>query len=134
MFEIAKNFPGLNPQHVTALEWFEAHKGQTIPWSEIQAYAEHGARLVNQAKGIYKPQYADYALSVRQTLNSPYADQEIIWDYGDRTVFTDYLPARSSTFARACPASVDGRGGLQLPRRKRRSRVGGRSVPSGGAQ
>jgi len=43
-----------------------------------QRNAEKGARLVNQAKGIYKPHYTDFALSVRQTLNSPYADKEVI--------------------------------------------------------
>jgi len=30
-----------------------------------------------QAKGIYKPHYGDYALSVRQTLGGPYADKEV---------------------------------------------------------
>ena len=35
-------------------------------------------RVVNQAKGIYKPAYTDYALSVRQTLDSPYADRPVV--------------------------------------------------------
>lgn len=65
-------------EHATALNWFRGHRGETISWSEIKDYAEKGARLVNQAKGIYKPHYMDYALSVRQTLNSPYADKEVI--------------------------------------------------------
>jgi putative restriction endonuclease len=29
------------------------------------------------SQGIYKPQYMEYALSVRQTLHSPYADKEV---------------------------------------------------------
>jgi putative restriction endonuclease len=51
--------------------------GRTVSWHDIQANAENGPRLVNQAKGIYKPHYTEYALSVRQTLESPYADQEV---------------------------------------------------------
>lgn len=47
-------------------------------WSTIKGHFDPGARLVNQAKGIYKPAYTDYTLSVRQTLNSPYADKEIV--------------------------------------------------------
>ncbi len=35
--------------------------------------------MVKQAKGIYKPHYTDYALSIRQTLKSPYADKEVDW-------------------------------------------------------
>ena len=64
-------------EHALALRWFRDQTGMTISWSEIQANAEKGARLVNQAKGIYKPHYSDYALSVRQTLGSPYADKEV---------------------------------------------------------
>ena len=37
-----------------------------------------GARLATQAKGIYKPRYTDFALSVRQTLDSPCADKEVV--------------------------------------------------------
>jgi putative restriction endonuclease len=61
-----------------ALEWFAAHTGQTVAWATLQEHANHGARLVNQAKGIYKPRYTDYALSVRQTLGGTYADKEVI--------------------------------------------------------
>jgi hypothetical protein len=64
-------------EHAAALRWFRDQTGKTVSWSEIQAHAERGARLVNQAKGIYKPHYTDYALSVRQTLKSPYADKEV---------------------------------------------------------
>ena len=63
--------------HATALHWFRDHAGQTLSWTAIKAQAESGPRLVNQAKGIYKPHYTDYALSVRQTLGGPYADREI---------------------------------------------------------
>jgi putative restriction endonuclease len=64
-------------EHFEALTWFHRQAGKRISWTEIKAHVDQGARLVNQAKGIYKPAYGDYALSVRQTLNSPYADREI---------------------------------------------------------
>ncbi len=69
----------LGGEHRAALEWFGANRGKIIPWSEIKGHTEKGARLVNQAKGIYKPHYTDYALSIRQTLKSPYADKEVDW-------------------------------------------------------
>lgn len=65
-------------EHLLALEWFAENRGKVIPWSIIKAQTENGFRLVNQAKGIYKPHYGDYALSVRQTLDGPYSDKELI--------------------------------------------------------
>jgi len=64
-------------EHGVALRWFRDHANQIVTWAEMQAHADRGARLVNQAKGIYKPHYMPYALSVRQTLESPYADKEV---------------------------------------------------------
>ena len=64
-------------EHAVALRWFRDRTGSIVSWSDIQAHADQGARLVNQAKGIYKPHYMEYALSVRQTLESPYADKEV---------------------------------------------------------
>lgn len=74
-------------EHAEALRWFRDHAGETLPWREIYANADHGPRLVNQAKGIYKPQHTNYALSVRQTLGGPYTDREVLrsedgaWSY-----------------------------------------------------
>jgi putative restriction endonuclease len=65
-------------EHAQALRWFRARAGQTVGWDEIKDHADQGARLVTQAKGIYKPRYTDFALSVRQTLDSPYADKEVV--------------------------------------------------------
>jgi putative restriction endonuclease len=64
-------------EHALAIRWFRDQTGQTVSWADMQAHADQGARLVNQAKGIYKPHYMEYALSVRQTLESPYADKEV---------------------------------------------------------
>jgi hypothetical protein len=73
------NFEELSQDHAAALKWFQDHRGQSIPWTSIVNFAgqEGGARLVTQAKGIYKPQGNEYALSVRQTLDSPYADKDV---------------------------------------------------------
>jgi hypothetical protein len=64
-------------EHALALRWFRDNADRTVSWAEMQAHADQGARLVNQAKGIYKPHHVEYALSVRQTLESPYADKEV---------------------------------------------------------
>lgn len=61
----------------TALQWFESHRGQTVPWKEIQAFSAQESRLVNQAKGIYKPAYTEYALSVRTIQDGPYPDKDV---------------------------------------------------------
>jgi putative restriction endonuclease len=37
-----------------------------------------GQRLATRAKGIYKPAGIAYALSIRETLNSPYHDREVL--------------------------------------------------------
>ncbi len=78
MVDFSELKQSLYDDHIQALEWFDRHQGRTLAWADIQGHADDGARLVNQAKGIYKPAYTDYTLSVRQTLNSPYADKEVI--------------------------------------------------------
>ncbi len=68
----------LGAEHRAALKWFAQNAGAIMPWREIEAQADQGRRLATLAKGIYKPAYTDFALSVRQTLNSPYADKEVV--------------------------------------------------------
>lgn len=63
--------------HREALDWFLDHKGQIVPWAEIQSFSEEKSRLVNQAKGIYKPAYGDYALSIRTIQDGPYPDKDV---------------------------------------------------------
>ncbi|EMG36627.1 HNH endonuclease [Desulfocurvibacter africanus PCS] len=63
----------LSPSHQAALQWFVDHQGQIVSWPEP---LPDGTFLVNRPKGIHKPKGWKYALSVRQTLNGPYADQE----------------------------------------------------------
>jgi hypothetical protein len=67
--------PALPPQHHTALEWFQEHAGQEVPWPQP---LPDGTLLASKAKGIYKPQWSKYALSVRQSLLGPYPDKEVI--------------------------------------------------------
>jgi hypothetical protein len=64
-------------EHRQALDWLAANTGKVISWSAIKALVDNGFRLVNQAKGIYKPHYTEYALTVRQTLDGPYADKDV---------------------------------------------------------
>lgn len=66
-------------QHREALLWFNEFRGQRIAWAQIRAHADSGARLVNQAKGIYKPAYTDLALSVRTIQDGPYPDKEVAY-------------------------------------------------------
>lgn len=63
----------LAPNHRDALLWFQEHQGKEVPWPKPMA---DGTFLVNKAKGIHKPAGLDYAVSVRQSLKSPYADEE----------------------------------------------------------
>lgn len=77
MTALTESINKVSGEHRIALEWFNAHRGQQVTWSAIQAEAEHGARLVAQAKGIYKPHYTVYSLSVRTLQEGPYPDKEV---------------------------------------------------------
>lgn len=69
----SKVLDSLLPQHKAALLWFHENEGTTQPWPRPMA---DGTFLASKAKGIYKPQWTDYALSIRQTLNGPYPDED----------------------------------------------------------
>lgn len=62
----------LPDRHRAALQWFIDHAGLGHPWPDP---LPDGTFLTTKAKGIYKPEWSRYALSVRQTINSPYPDQ-----------------------------------------------------------
>lgn len=72
--DILQHHEVLDPRHRRALEWFLDHEGQLVPWP---APLGDGTLLATKAKGIYKPQWSRYALSVRQTLDGPYPDHAI---------------------------------------------------------
>lgn len=63
----------LTEQHRRHLLWFVENEGQVLGW---QAIGGSDLRVANIPKGIYKPAWTKYALSVKQTLNSPYADRD----------------------------------------------------------
>ena len=60
-------------RHTAALTWFQENAGTTQGWPGSISYrSDDGASdpllLANQPKGIYKPKWSQYALSVRQSL------------------------------------------------------------------
>ncbi|MCI4319782.1 MAG: HNH endonuclease [Thermoplasmata archaeon] len=73
--------------------------GQILPSEELQATI----RGFQSQRGIYKPAGSNYALWIRQTLTSPYADKRIEW-----------RPDGSWTYFYS-PESRDGRADLSLP-------------------
>lgn len=68
----------MSPDHETRLRWFQNHAGHTVTWQELQSSPR---LLVTTAKGIFKPKDLEYALSVRQTLDSPYLDEDPVYQY-----------------------------------------------------
>jgi putative restriction endonuclease len=76
----------LNAQHRKALNWFLENTGKVVSWP---GKMPDGTLLVTQAKGIYKPKWSKYTLSIRQTIGGPYPDKDpIIRD--DGTWFYQY--------------------------------------------
>lgn len=66
MPEILDTIKGLSNVHLAALQWFEDRRGERVSWAEMKELADQkGVRLSTAAKGIYKPSYTDFALSVR---------------------------------------------------------------------
>ena len=61
----------LPDRHHSALRWFAERAGTNQHWPEPLS---DGTLLAMKPKGIYKPQWTEYALSVRQTLGGPYND------------------------------------------------------------
>jgi hypothetical protein len=53
-----------SPEHVRCLQWFEDHVGGEVRFNQLEA---DGIKLVTQFKGIFKPQWMPYVLSIRTT-------------------------------------------------------------------
>lgn len=70
---IEKLLEHLPPRHKEALIWFIRKAGTEQSWPKP---LPDGTILATKAKGIYKPGWAKYALSVRQTLDGPYPDRD----------------------------------------------------------
>ncbi|MFT6914054.1 MAG: putative restriction endonuclease [Motiliproteus sp.] len=78
----------LSAQHQTALTWFQQQRGSLVSWP---AKLDDDTFLVTKTKEVYKPSWSHYALSVRQTLNSPCADEEPVV-YPDGSWTYRYFP------------------------------------------
>jgi hypothetical protein len=74
----------LPERHRSALTWFSNQAGKEQSWLKPLA---DGTLLASKAKGIYKPSWSRYALSIRQSFHSPYPDKEPVvrangtWSY-----------------------------------------------------
>nr|WP_180203844.1 DUF2002 family protein [Pseudomonas sp. SbOxS1]NYU03606.1 DUF2002 family protein [Pseudomonas sp. SbOxS1] len=60
--------------HSKLLGWLSRHTGKELTWEQLQ---QAPSTVTISAKGIYKPKELMYALSIRQTLDSPYSDQQL---------------------------------------------------------
>jgi putative restriction endonuclease len=63
----------LTKQHRYALLWFLRHANTIQSWPEPLS---DGTFLATRAKGIYKPAWSEYALSIRETLGDNYPDHD----------------------------------------------------------
>jgi hypothetical protein len=74
----------LPERHQSALQWFVDRVGTEQNWPNP---LPDGTILATRAKGIYKPGWTQYALTIRQTLSSSYPDREPVlrpdgsWSY-----------------------------------------------------
>lgn len=85
----------LDEAHRQALDWFATRTGHEIDWPKPL----DGLFLLNKAKGIHKPAGWQYALSLRQVLDGPYADGEIA-EFGDGNWSYDYYQEGADPAAR----------------------------------
>ncbi|MFJ2522071.1 DUF2002 family protein [Pseudomonas sp. Irchel s3f19] len=64
--------------HYELLSWFEQYAGQELTWNQLQ---KAPSTVAISAKGIFKPEGLDYALSISQRLDSPYSDRAPEYQY-----------------------------------------------------
>lgn len=62
--------------HRGALQWFLRYAGKVLSWPQPIYISGKKTELVCKPKGIYKPRWMKYALSVRQGLAGKYNDRE----------------------------------------------------------
>ncbi|MCC4790053.1 HNH endonuclease [Vibrio splendidus] len=67
----------LEEWHSKRLQWAMQKQGEIVPWKDIN---QSDFMICSTAKGIYKPKDMPFALSVKQTLSSPYADELPVYD------------------------------------------------------
>jgi hypothetical protein len=66
----------LPPRHQTALGWFALNRGKIVGWP---APLPDGTLLACKPKGIYKPRWTEYALSIREMMHRPYPDEKPVF-------------------------------------------------------
>src|SRR5439155_25991946 len=76
MEELDSCLARLAPRHRAALRWFVDRAGEEHPWPQPIPDPDGETLLASKAKGIYKPSWSQYALSVRQSLRGQYPDLE----------------------------------------------------------
>jgi putative restriction endonuclease len=88
-------------RHQAALQWFAENAGTVRPWPKAVADPEGEGELLlaSKAKGIYKPVWSTYALSVRQSLGGPYPDRDPIFR-SDGTWLYSYFQENADASAR----------------------------------
>ncbi|MGF1700416.1 HNH endonuclease [Photobacterium makurazakiensis] len=74
-------YPNLEVSHLERLQWASDHSEEIVPWSELN---RKDFMIAMIPKGIYKPAKSEYALSVKQIINGPYADRTPV-DHSDGT-------------------------------------------------
>jgi len=67
----------INIKHKIALQWFADNAGKEVPWPKK---LEDDILLFSKPKGIYKPKYSPYALSIRHVPNTQYKDEDPVFN------------------------------------------------------
>ena len=86
-------------RHQVALSWYFDHTGQKCSWPEPISTPDGQTFLATKAKGIYKPKWSEYALSIRESLQSSYPDGEPVFR-SDGTWSYRYFQENIDQFAR----------------------------------
>ena len=73
MLDVTEALSRLPERHQAALHWFSEHAGQELTWPTPLS---DETLLASKTKGIYKPRWTRYALSVRESLGGPYSDRD----------------------------------------------------------
>jgi putative restriction endonuclease len=74
--DLLKKLPA---RHQEARRWFLLNRGTIQRWPAPILGRDGESLLASRPKGIYKPHWSPYALSVRQSLKSFYLDQDPIY-------------------------------------------------------
>jgi putative restriction endonuclease len=73
------DFLNLDNKHTKRLQWIINNTGKVVPWSDLN---NKNFLISSTAKGIYKPAWTDYAISVKEIIDSPYPAKTIKHDDG----------------------------------------------------